>query len=135
MPDSENWLEMSAWSNADIERALMKLVPEGCTFGHGFDPMQGWRGQIKTPEGNALWQQERGLDERVILFSAYGWLRFQGHTPRNPAWALRKDSATRQALGRMGLPGVDIPDPLDLNRDEILGCVAACFPEDPTQRK
>ena len=138
MPIQATLEEMTAWSNREVGHAVYASLPEGWTFLHGCDPVRGWWAVIQSPEEKVEWQQAHGLDERVVLFSAYGWLRFREHTPRHPVWARRSREPTKPTVGKMHLPGVNVPDPDDLDRDKILAEVAVQLPElleDPTKRR
>lgn len=138
MPIRANLEEMTAWSNREIDHAIQASLPEGWTFRHGFDPAKGWWAVLQSSAEKDEWRQDYGLDERVVLFSAYGWLRFREQKPKHPVWARRHGEPLKPPIGKMHLPGVNVPDPDDLDRDKILAEVAVQFPslvEDPTKRR
>ncbi len=109
--------EMTAWTTRDIEQAIHAARPPGWQFCLEVE------GGIYTvaftdAEGNDIWSRE-GIDERLILFDAYGWIQ-QRQLPRlNPVWQRKQREMHRPQVGPTSLSGVNFSDPADLDPAEI----------------
>ena len=118
--------EMTAWSPRDIQVELKKLLPEGWVFEHIVSRDGFFRALVVdvSDQKKPLVQWEGdNLDERLLLFDAYGWLWMKKHPPekrqRTP-WKTRKSELTRKAVTQRVTLGKDpAPDPEDLDPNEV----------------
>jgi hypothetical protein len=110
--------EMTAWTLEEIQAEIRAALPEKWRFEFLTEDGQ-WRTRFLGVEGECLWWRTY-LEPRVLLLDAYGWLWRQQHRqlPTNPAW-IPRDRRKLVPVGKVGLQGVTVPDPEDLNPDEI----------------
>lgn len=66
------------------------------------------------------WEDEQ-VDQRILLFNLYGWLRREaGVQPSHPVWCRRGEVQIPSHFGRKAHQGtVIIPDPGDIDPDEV----------------
>jgi len=86
---------------------------------------------VTNAEDDLQWEHRDVLDERLVLFAAYGWLQFRDRKPENPVWIRRREVLPRPGKGTLTLPGTEVPDVPDLDPAEIR---AVYFPE-PDKRR
>lgn len=112
--------DMAAWTLDEIRAHIRRFLPEGHTFHFGQD--DGWKARLESPDGEILWERT-GLDERVLLLDAFGWLwvRRQGAPSVDSPWGRRK--GPEQKLVEQ--PPVQIPDPEDLDPAEVMSVYEA----------
>lgn len=125
--------ELTAWSNENIAAETQASLPPGWRFSYGLDREAGWWAKIVNAEGDVQWEQSYVLDERLVLFAAYGWLNLRDCKPQHPAWARRRELFPKPRTGKLTLPGTEVPDVPDLDPAEIQ---AVYFPDqDPAKRR
>jgi hypothetical protein len=124
--------ELTAWTNNDIAAETRASLPPGWRFSYGLNRETGWWAKIANPEGDVQWEQSSVLDERLVLFAAYGWLHFRDRKPQHPAWARRREVVPKPRSGRLTLPGTEVPDVPDLDPAEIR---SVYFPDNPAKRR
>lgn len=114
MPSVE---EMATWAPDEIMAHIQRLLPEGHEFGLGRQGIALWLARVVNSSGDKLWERS-GMDERVLLLDAYGWLWLQRQAAPAPdtPWA-RRPSPKLQQVSRS--PSTD-PDPEDLDPAEVL---------------
>ncbi len=109
--------EMTAWTSRDIEAAIHVALPRGWRFS-----LESEQGVVVTTytdeEGRVVWMRE-GIDARLGLFDAFGWLQRRQQPLVSGVWKPRSGEVRRPRLGSASLPGVPIADPLDLDPAEI----------------
>ena len=118
--------ELTAWSNTNIAHETSASLPPGWRFGYGLDRAAGWWAKITNAEGDVQWEKSYMLDERLVLFAAYGWLQYRDCKPQHPVWARRGERRAAPKQGKLTLPGTEVPEAPDLDPDEIQ---AVYFPE------
>ena len=108
--------EMTTWAPDDIQGEILTMLPEGWRF--EFIPEdQQWRARFLNAEGTILWWNTY-IEPRFLLFDAFGWLFRRHHKTVNPIWTPRSQREF-VPVGKVGLQGVTVPDPEDLDPDEI----------------
>lgn len=113
--------EMTAWTARDIEQAIHAARPP--TWRFKLEVEQGvYAATFTDAEGNVIWTLE-GFDERLTLFDAYGWLQRRQLPRTNPVWIRKRGERYRPQVGPTSLSGVRVPDPGDLDPDEISAVV------------
>lgn len=107
--------EMAAWSLDEIRDHIQRLLPEGHTF-VSLASASTWLARIEDPDGTRLWEK-MGLDQRILLLDAFGWLWLQGHASPEPGtpWA-RKLTLEPQPVAKRSSRD---PDPEDLDPEEV----------------
>jgi len=117
---------MTAWDSLDIQMELKKLLPEGWAFEHLYGADCFWRALVVdlTDKEKPLvrWEGDN-LDERMLLFDAYGWLWMRKYPPekrqRSP-WRPRRSELTKEAVTQQVSTGQKVPpDPEDLDPKEV----------------
>lgn len=118
MPSVE---EMSAWTEEETRAAIHVLLPEGWHF--NLLRREGMLvAQFLGPDGGEIWARAEP-DRKILLLNAYGWLWSRGKSPEHPMWRSRT-KLTRVPVHRVGLPGVEVPDPEDLDPEEVVSVYA-----------
>jgi hypothetical protein len=117
--------EMTAWTHDELQAEVSALLPTGWRFRSGWDgTMLLWTAAIERPDENGEWitaWEDESPDERLLLFNAFGhlWLERQPKTASDSPWAVRQPVPRGPVTRPMGLPGVKVPDPEDLDPAEI----------------
>jgi hypothetical protein len=118
MPSVE---EMAAWTLDEIKVHIQLILPKGHQFVFGrrqaADSLAPWAARFEDSDGKGLWEQS-GMDERVLLLDAFGWLWRQQQPAAAPGtpWA-QKEGLRQQHIVRR--PSND-PEPEDLDPAEVL---------------
>lgn len=110
--------EMASWTLEEVRHQIKELLPKGHKFGvRQLEGDEGWEAHYEDAEGNVLWRRS-GLDERVLLLDAFGWLFVQQRSRPAPGspWNKRPPVAQQPIEHRP----VEIPDPEDLDPAEVL---------------
>ena len=83
-------------------------------------PTGEWSAVLFDDGGVERWSDVH-VDQRILLFNLYGWLRREsGVKPSHPMWSRRGEVQIPSQFGRKAYQGsVNIPDPEDLDPDEI----------------
>jgi hypothetical protein len=110
--------EMTAWTLEEIQAEIYALLPADWKF-EFLDGEGQWHTTFLGADGECLWRMSY-MEPRILLFDAYGWLELQVHPRKatNPAWT-PNDRWRLVPVGKVGLPGVSVPDPEDLDPTEI----------------
>jgi hypothetical protein len=110
--------EMTGWTLDEIQTEIRAVLPQGWRFEFLTEDRQ-WRVQFLGAEGDCLWWQTY-IEPQLLLLDAYGWLWRHQHPqpPANPAW-ISRDRRKLVPVGKVGLKGVTVPDPEDLDPAEI----------------
>jgi hypothetical protein len=112
--------EMFTWDVPEICEHMYLLLPQGWKYNFEKSDVGAWEVSIHNASGEVVWSDSYG-DPRIVLFNAYGWLNSQ-QTPnpkRHPMWVPRSERKKIKLSSLLGLPGVDIGDPEDLDPSEI----------------
>lgn len=126
--------DMSLWNSAEIESNTRALLPPGVSFQQGWDRLNSaWHVRFfttdpETGQEKVMWE-ERGMDERITLFNAYGWAmsQFAPAGSSNSVWTRSHELARPTAPTAKSL-GVDASMPEDLDPDEIAQVIASVYP-------
>lgn len=119
--------EMTAWTNDDILVQIETLKPKGTFFRCVFNEEERfWHARFERFDEAqrkrvVLWE-EFGPDERLTLFNAFGWIwaRQQPLPPKDSPWSPHRRDLRQQAVrGRATTPGHSVPDPEDLDPEEV----------------
>jgi len=109
--------EVSAWSNDELDAQIHSLLEPGWTF--NVRPEDGWwYGIVADAEGGQEWADSQA-DVRLLLLNAYGWLYTHRQQPKDPLWRRRQELDPRVVRGQVSLCGVTVPDPEDLDPNEV----------------
>ena len=115
--------EMVTWDLPEVLLHIHKSLPEGWQYTRGGGPGC-HTASIQDESGIEVWGASEPLpDERLISLEALGWLYSRQHEIRDPKWVRRREVTPSLVAGRLGLPGVSVPDPEDLDPDEIQAVV------------
>ncbi len=77
-------------------------------------------GTLQNSDREVQWTSDPSPDLKIVALDACGWLHARDHKPQNPNWVRRRDTVgTLPVQGRMSLPGLNLPDPGDLDPEEI----------------
>lgn len=106
--------EISELSIDDLLRELQCVLPAHWKFEWEDDyaPIRARLIDMKTEE--CVWL-EPGVDLRLLLLSAYGWIWLQKHPASSNRWHIHEDRDSRKAYDR--LPSDS--DPPDLDPSEV----------------
>ena len=123
--------EMTAWSAEEIEGAIRCSLPAGFYFECGLDQEAGaWFARFWRPSESqrTVLYQDWGIDQRLTYFNAYGWLwaQKQPKPPAHSLWARRRE-VTRETVQQRAFRGVRVPDPPDLDPEQIEAVYADTF--------
>lgn len=110
--------EVTAWSGEELEAEARHLLPEGWGLSYEQGTDGWWRASIFDAEQQVVWADSHA-DPRHLLLNAYGWLLVRGQQPTDPQWRRRRELSPRAVRGDLGLRGVTIPDPEDLDPSEV----------------
>lgn len=112
-------LEMTAWSLEELSSEIIRRTPKGLAFVR--DRSDGWfTASFIDADANVVWQGYHA-DLRFLLFDVLGWLILRGTKPRNPVWTPRTHEVDiSQRLHRAASPTPVVPDPLDLDPEELI---------------
>ncbi len=113
--------DLNAWTNTEVVLQIEALKPVGTAFIHGQDPETlFWTARFETTDGNVLWS-DASPDERLSLFNAFGWVWVQSQPqPSLTSRWRRGPELTREVVTkRVALNGHTVPDPEDLNPEEV----------------
>lgn len=121
--------EMASWDVQDVRAAIASDLPEGWKFIP--EVVNGWYfAKYFDDVGRVVWE-DQSADQRLLFFNAYGWLHLRNHKPRIPAWKLRTSEVSPATVaGRASHPQIVVPDPEDLDPDEVRSVYA-----DPHSRR
>lgn len=114
--------EMSLWTVDDVMVQVRLLLPSG------WEVTQGREGSffvstLSDSSGTVQWDRYN-TDLRLLLLDAYGWLLLRNSRPANPSWSREKEITPKTVQGEVGLEGVPVPDPEDLDPKEIQAILA-----------
>lgn len=116
-----SYAEMTAWSLDEVRGQLREALPEGWKVERGDDAGHLWL-RLLRPEGEgwAVEWDNYHFDERTLLLDAYCWLwlQTQPQPTRLSNWGRRQGELTSRGVTRRVLSS--LPDPEDLDPDEIL---------------
>lgn len=114
MPSLE---EMTIWSTEDLNRQIQLCLPPGWTM-QSLSEDGIYSATVLDQAGDVQWRGQR-TDYRLLQLDIYGWLITRGVKPQSLAWS-RRDNLTPKKVGRdIGLGGPTIPDPEDLDPEEV----------------
>lgn len=108
--------DLLAATPAEIVVEVNGVLPSGWGFAYGFEPGGYFAGSIVDHTGVQQWSDAQ-LDERLLLFNAFGWVTSRGNTPRHPAWV--RGPALSSARRGFGISGGGTQDPGDLDPGEV----------------
>lgn len=110
--------EMSAWTADDVLDQIQGRVPEGLTFFTGLENGVWFVRFTRHDNLNEVVWEDFGIDRRILLFNAYGWIwMLQKQPSLHSPWVRRREITAASATRRANFG--DIPDPEDLNPDEV----------------
>ena len=121
--------EMSSWDVQDVRAAIISDLPGGWKF--IAEVVNGWYFAKFLDDVERVVWEDQSADQRLLFFSAYGWMHLRNHKPRIPAWKLRTSEVnpTETIAGRAA-PHIEVPDPEDLDPEEVRSVYA-----DPHSRR
>jgi hypothetical protein len=121
--------EMTTWSAQDVQGAILSDLPSGWQFSAKI--VNGWHVAKFVDDADLVVWEEQSADQRLLFFTAYGWLHLRGHKPKIPAWKLRTGEVnpSQTIVGRAS-SHVEVPDPEDLDPAEVAAVYA-----DPHSRR
>ena len=104
----------------EIQSAIRLSLKPGWQLSMEFLPIGMWAGTLQDADANGLWYEEH-VDQRILLFNLYGWLRqAEGPRPSHPLWRRRSEVQIPSQFGRKAYQGdTNIPDPEDLDPAEV----------------
>ncbi len=110
---------MTTWTFDEAVAQVYMSLPEG--WGFKRTSSEGYHtASIVDDQAVEVWTCEEPLpDPRMIALEAYGWLYAQKHQVQHPKWVRHHEIDRHQILGKVGLPGISVPDPGDLDPAEI----------------
>ncbi len=112
--------EVTTWTTEEAYAEVLTHLPKGCTFNIEREQEAGyWMANILDETGAWLWSSDPASDPRIAILNAYGWLHARSDPGRHPAWVRRGEIDSKVVTGRYGLPGVHVPDPEDLDPEEV----------------
>jgi hypothetical protein len=109
--------EMTAWTPGEIEAAVHTALPPGWRFSFELVESFYWASYTDADE-KVVWARENP-DLRIVLLDAYGWLWARKNEASRPFWRPRHFETPPPKPGPMSHPGIPVPDPADLDPDEI----------------
>ena len=111
--------EMALWDAEAVHGAILADIPADWQF--ATNQTNGWHdAKILDGDGNVCWQ-ETMADQLLLLLSAYSWLHLRNHKTQHPAWKprTREVRPLETLAGRASHPNIVVPDPEDLDPDEV----------------
>ncbi len=118
------FLEMTLWSTDQIEAEIREILPSGHRFHTGWDEEHRvWYFRFETETDSGEWvtvEEEVAMDQKVALFTAYGWVWLQRAVPDHDSPWVRRQEVTKERVTQR----VNAPDPEDLVPDEIASVYA-----------
>ena len=105
--------EMTAWAAEDIAAEIQVLLGKDASLDWGESDGGLWWVHFIREDEEDPYHVESGLDERLALLNAYGylWARSQPETPEGSPWRPRRRELTER--GEVRYPSQ--PDPEDLD--------------------
>lgn len=113
--------EMSAWTADDVQDQIRGMTPVGLVFSTGLENGVWFARFSDSATNDTLWE-DFGIDRRILLFNAYGWVwmrqvwtRHKSPSTNDTPWVRRREITAAVATRQ----GNHIPDPEDLDPDEV----------------
>ncbi len=116
--------ETTLWTAEDVATQIKLILPVGWSVTYEGSSGKPYDGLIKDENSLPVWSGS-STDRRLLLFDVYGWLLVRRRKGSNPFWVRSGTPTPKPVVGVVSLDGVSVPDPEDLDLDEIQSVLKA----------